>query len=207
MGGKSKTNNMKWNFNLHFPIHEQEIDSSCGAACISMIAEWLTNMPQSEFKWRQITMDRKNTKVSGVRTATHHAPFLELIQVNKIIALERHLKKLQKLDKSLSLNQPVVQWYNSSDAIPVEFHEKWLDGFSLPVEDGVIYLASVDWYTTDSSNIGHWMVLLDLVEIHEDGHDDYLAILADPSEGQIHAWRWHSLLRCNVRYFIELKKT
>jgi len=35
-----------------FPRHRQEHEKSCGPACLRMIAEWLTGVPQSEYAWR-----------------------------------------------------------------------------------------------------------------------------------------------------------
>ncbi|MFO0757497.1 MAG: papain-like cysteine protease family protein [Byssovorax sp.] len=36
-----------------FPHHRQEHEKSCGPACLRMLAEWLTEQPQSEYAWRK----------------------------------------------------------------------------------------------------------------------------------------------------------
>jgi ABC-type bacteriocin/lantibiotic exporter with double-glycine peptidase domain len=56
MSAQGKLNKKSKHYN--FPIHLQQHDNTCGPACIAMIAEWATGLPQSEYEWcRRIKPD------------------------------------------------------------------------------------------------------------------------------------------------------
>jgi hypothetical protein len=45
----------RWTHKQLFPHHRQEHEFSCIAACLRMLAEWATALPQSEYRWRLIS--------------------------------------------------------------------------------------------------------------------------------------------------------
>ena len=160
-----------------FPVHKQEHLISCGPACMRMIAEWASKEPQSEYFWR-------------VRSGWSSKYGFGRVHLTDEVAND--------LSAQMNVEHKKVEI------------DKWRDDPSKPSDvhknENVVYLLWTDSYDIDGTNIGHWMILVDMFDSDEPSPVK-LAVTADPQYDKLQIWNWKSLLASEVRaaYRIEPK--
>lgn len=158
---------------FNFPHHEQAEPTSCGPACLRMLAEWAGNEHKDEKYWQDHSGWKKT-------------------QLLPIVAMQRALKTIREICPTGTKPQFEKPQWRVDGSRPHDVFGR-----------DTVYLLHTDSYNVDGVNIGHWIILLNIFDSKESEHGQQqtrLALCADPSspEGEVSVWTWQSLLETKV---------
>lgn len=161
---------------FNFPPYHQEEPTSCGPACLRMLAEWAgSEHPRTEKYWQ----DNSAWKEQGLLPPKD---------------MRAALTKIREISLKGGPTKAEVAAWRADSALPADATDR-----------GTVYLLHTDSYDLDGVNIGHWIVLLDIIESRGPRHGQprvHLARCADPSshEDEVSVWTWSSLLESRVTH-------
>jgi len=181
-----KGNPSKNSKQINFPVYLQQHDNTCGPACMAMIAEWATGLPQSEYSWCKIIKPIKY----GASSSCFDKAFNKITDDKCRIEFEldnlKGNKSVINVEKVFSIEEK-----SSENSLVID-----------DIGDSVIYLALIDSYSVFAENLQHWIVLVGVKRCEE----RTIVIYADPLETRLQAWDWESLKAAKIRALYKVKR-
>lgn len=152
-----------------FPVHKQERDTSCGPACLRMLAEWATGQPQSEYHWRQLSGWSANVGLPGEKMRQ------ALVSIGNLRSPRVTAKQVRDWHQAVAL--PTV---TDSSVYLLRTDSYGYDGQNL-----WHWIVLLDIFPS--------------ADKEQDGSPRHrLALYADTVDGQLIVWPWKSLVASKV---------
>ena len=168
-----------------FPVYAGQHESTCGVACLAMIAEWVTRRPQYEVDW---------ARIAGARTRGLTADEI----VAALEAVDGPLAGLIAVRKCCSAQDDPPGW------------RRWRRGHrTRPPITGAdrVYLLRIDAYDERGQHQGHWIVTYGCGRRRSaSGEARWVVLIADPDGGVRYGWDWRSMVEAQVLDVIEVRR-